>query len=159
MTESILMTTPATLELAPESKPILSEWVLSGEPMSKTVSLARSHDWTSNIIVWECTAGSFTWSYTQDETLVVVSGEAFITNLKGEECRLGPGDFAFFPAGSSCTWRVPRIVRKVAIVRETMWRPLGLCLKLWKKALRVVGIAGKSQFMFVLGAYPWWGPS
>lgn len=155
MSKSILMTTPAKLKLEPEARPITPDWVLSGSPMTITTSLARSRDWTSNIVVWECTAGSFNWFYTQDETLVVVSGEAFITDEKGEERRLGPGDFAFFPSGASCVWRVPQIVRKVAIVRETMWQPLGLCLKLWKKLLREVGLAGKSQFLLLLVAYPW----
>ena len=35
-------------------------------------------------------------------------------------------------------------IRKVAVLRETMWRPLGVCLKAWKKLLRIVGLAGKS---------------
>jgi hypothetical protein len=108
------------------------------------------------MVVWECSAGSFNWFYTQDEALFVVSGEAFISNGKGEECRLGPGDFGFFPAGTSCTWRVPHCVRKVAVVRETMWRPLGLGLKAWSKFLRVVGRAGKSPLMLVLPACASW---
>ena len=41
----------------------------------------------------------------------IISGEVFVTNEKGEECRLGPGDVAFFPAGSRSTWRVPVAVR------------------------------------------------
>jgi len=145
VSKSILMITPVALELEPDGKPITADWVLSGTPVSRTANLARSHDWTSKSLVWECTAGLFNWFYTEDESLVVISGEAFIMNGKGEERRLGPGDFAFFPAGSSCTWRVPHLVRKVAIVRETMWRPLGFCLKVWKKLLRLTGIAGKSQ--------------
>ena len=155
MSRSILTATPASLDLDVVGKSISPDWILSGSPMSKTKSLARSQDWTSNIVVWECTAGSFNWFYAQDETLVVVSGEAFITNHQGEERRLGPGDFAFFPAGTSCVWRVPEIVRKVAIVRETIWRPLGLCLKAWKKLLRTVGLAGKSQFMLGVAAGLW----
>src|SRR5277367_5263618 len=139
MSRSIVMTTPATLELEPQARPILPGWVLSGKPAQRTKSLARSHDWTSNMVVWECSAGSFNWHYSQDETLFVVSGEAFISNGTGEERCLGPGDFAFFPAGTSATWRVPSKVRKVAVVRETLWRPLGFCLKAWSKLLRVSG--------------------
>jgi hypothetical protein len=106
--------------------------------------VVRSHDWTSNIDVWECTAGSFHWHYSKDEAVIVVSGEAFITNEKGEERRLGPGDLGFFPAGTSFTWRIPERVRKIAVLHETMWRPLGFGLKVYKKLLRITGIAGES---------------
>jgi uncharacterized cupin superfamily protein len=144
MSSVILMATVASMNLEVEPRPITPDWVSSGTPMSRTKSLARSRDWTANIVVWECTAGSFLWHYSQDETLFVVSGEAFISNENGTERRLGPGDFGFFPAGSSCLWRVPDVVRKIAIVRETMWRPLGFCLKAWKKLLRSAGMAGKA---------------
>ena len=73
MFKSIVLTTPGTIDLGPEAKPIFPGSVLSGTPASRTKSLARSHDWTSNIVIWECTAGSFTWNYSQDEALVVVS--------------------------------------------------------------------------------------
>jgi uncharacterized cupin superfamily protein len=156
MSKSILMATPATEELEPEGRPILPNWVLNGTPVSRTKNLARSNDWTSNMVIWECSAGTFNWFYTQDEMLFVVSGEAYIINSKGKESRLVPGDFGFFPAGTSCTWRVPHCVRKVAVIRETMWRPLGFCLKVWSKLLRVVGLAGKSPLMIVLAScVPW----
>jgi uncharacterized cupin superfamily protein len=102
--------------------------------------VVRSHDLTSDIVVWECTAGRFECQYHQDEALIVVAGEAFITDDKGEERRLGPGDLGFFPAGTSCIWRVPESVRKIAVLRETMWRPVGLGLKIWKRLLRIVGL-------------------
>lgn len=144
MSKEIVTATPATFELRPETEPILSSWVLTGTPVTRSKNVVRSHDWTSNIVVWECTAGSFNWHYSKDEVVVVVSGEAFITNEKGEERRLGPGDLAFFPAGRTSTWRVPERVRKVAVLRETMWRPLGFGLKVVKKLLRMVGVGGES---------------
>lgn len=101
----------------------------------------RSHDLTSDIVVWECTAGRFECHYSQDEVVMVVAGEVFITHQNGEEQRLGPGDLGFFPAGTSCVWRVPVSVRKIAVLRETMWRPVGLGLKIWKRLLRTVGIS------------------
>ena len=155
MSKSIVMATPATEELEPEAKPLPPAWVLSGTPATRTKNLARSHDWTSNMVIWEC-AGSFNWHYTKDEVLVVISGEAFITHGNVEERRLGPGDFDFFPRGTSCTWRVPSGVRKVAFLRETMWRPLGICLKVWSKFLRVVGLGGKSPLMLALTAWASW---
>jgi len=54
----------------------------------------------------------------------------------GEEHRFGAGDIAFFPAGTACTWRVTEYIRKVAVVRETIWPPLGFVLKVSKKILR-----------------------
>jgi EutQ-like cupin domain len=51
--------------------------------------------------------------------------------------QLRPGDLVFFPAGSSCTWRVTVCIRKSAVLRETMWPALGLALKVTKKLLRM----------------------
>ena len=144
VSREIVTVTPSALELGSESVPISPSWVLSGRPLTRTKNVARSYDWTSNTVVWECTAGSFTWHYDKDEVAVIVSGEAVITNEKGEERRLGPGDLVFFPAGSSSRWRVPEGVRKIAILHEPMWRPLGLGLKVCKKLLRMAGMGHES---------------
>jgi uncharacterized cupin superfamily protein len=139
---SIVMATPASVDLDPE--PIPQEWILSGTPVARSKNLVRSRDWTSSVVVWDCTAGRFTWHYSQDETILVISGEAFLLLENGEERRFGPGEVGFFPSGTTCTWRVADYIRKVAVLRESMWRPLGFCLKAWKKLLRVMGLAGKS---------------
>ena len=147
---SIVVATAATVELEPE--PIPSDWILSGSPEARCKKLVRSRDWTSHLVVWDCTPGSFKWNYSMDETIVIISGEAFMINDRGEERRFGPGDLAFFPAGSSCSWRVTQTLRKVGILRESMWRPLGLGLKVWRKVLRTAGLAGKSPLIFVITA-------
>ena len=139
---SIVMTIPANVDLDPE--PLPSEWILSGTPVARSKILVRSRDWTSSVVVWDCTAGSFTWHYSQDETIFVISGEAFLLLENGSERRFGPGEVGFFPAGTTCTWRVAQSIRKVAVLRESMWRPLGLCLKVWKKLLRTLGLSAKS---------------
>jgi uncharacterized protein len=139
---SIVMTVPTNVELDPE--PLPQEWILSGAPVARSKILVRSRDWTSSVVVWDCTAGSFTWHYSQDETIFVISGEAFLQLENGSERRFGPGEVGFFPAGTTCTWRVAESIRKVAVLRESMWRPLGFCLKAWKKLLRMVGLSGKS---------------
>ena len=136
MPREIVVATPTACELGAESMPILPHQVLSGTPISRVKKVVRSRDWTSHVVVWECTGGKFEWRYRQDEVAVIVSGEAFITTDAGQERRLVPGDVVFFPAGSSSTWRVPDRVRKVAVIRETMWWPLGLGLKALKKLLR-----------------------
>src|SRR5262245_47920666 len=94
----------AAVDLQPA--PISPKWILAGTPQARSKTLAKSHDGTSSILVWECSAGRFNWHYSEEELAVVIHGEAFITNEKGEERRLGQGDTGFFPAGSSCTWRV-----------------------------------------------------
>src|ERR1041384_2237617 len=84
---------------------ITSDWVLDGRPETRSKQLARSRDGSSYAMVWDCTAGQFNWHYSKDETLVVLTGEAFISTEKGQERRIGPGDIVFFPAGTSATWR------------------------------------------------------
>jgi uncharacterized cupin superfamily protein len=139
---SIVMLTPGTVELEPE--PFHPGWVVSGSPQARCKKVARSHDRTSHIVVWDCTPGSFKWHYGMDEAIVIISGEAFMINDKGEERRFGPGDLGFFPAGTSCTWRITQPLRKVGILKESMGRPLGLAVKAWHKLLRIVGLAGES---------------
>jgi len=138
MPREIVIAQPTAFELSPEEMPISPNWVLSGTPTSRIKSVVRSRDWTSHVVVWECTGGTFKWRYRQDEVVVIVSGEVFITTEEGQERRLGPGDLAVFPAGSSSTWRVPERVRKVAVIRETMWWPLGLGLKVLKKLVSLI---------------------
>lgn len=142
MSKLIVTATPANVDLEPE--PIPPKWILSGTPVARSHKLATSHDWTSTIVVWDCTAGSFKWHYGQDEVILVISGEAVRIRENGEEQRFGPGDLGFFPAGTSCTWRVDDHIRKVAVLRESVWRPLGFILKVSKKLLRLMGFAGKS---------------
>jgi uncharacterized cupin superfamily protein len=40
------------------------------------------------------------WHYAVDETVHIISGEVIVTDEQGRVHRLGPGDMAFFPAGS-----------------------------------------------------------
>jgi uncharacterized cupin superfamily protein len=107
----------------------------------RTWNILRSHDLTSDLMVWECSAGRFECHYSVDEVVIIVGGEVFITDATGEERRLGLGDLGFFPAGSSAVWRIPVSVRKIAVLRETMWRPIGIALKVWKRLLRMAGLA------------------
>ena len=139
---SIVMAVPANVELEPE--PLPKEWILGGNPVARSKNLVRSRDWALSVVVWDCTPGQFRWHYSQDETILVISGVAFLQLENGDERRFGPGDVGFFPAGTTCNWRVSEHIRKVAVLKESMWRPLGMCLKAWKKLLRTVGLAGKS---------------
>ena len=142
MSKSIVIAAAASVDLEPA--PISPDWILAGAPEARTRVVAKSHDRTSYVMVWECTPGRFNWHYTQDEELVVISGEVFITTETGEERRLGPGDWALFPARSSATWRVTERFRKVAFFREPIPRPLAFCLRAWNKLLRVGGLLSTS---------------
>jgi len=135
VSKSIVIAPTADADL--RATPIMPDAVLNGTPHTRSKELARSHDRTSHVMLWDCTAGRFTWYYSRDETLVVLDGEAFITNDKGEERRIGTGDVVFFPAGTSSRWYVPEYIRKVAFLRQSMPRPIGFGVRVWNLMLRV----------------------
>jgi len=151
MAAPIVIDVASTADL--QRTPISGDWVLEGTPLTRSRELARSRDLTSFVMVWDCTAGRFNWHYNKDETLVVLSGEAFIT-IENVERRIGAGDVVFFPAGSSSTWRVPNYIKKVAFLRHTMPRPLGFGVLAWNRFLRMVGVAGRSPAMAPAGLKP-----
>jgi uncharacterized cupin superfamily protein len=132
--KSVLRINAGSVDLEPD--PIPADWILDGDPQASVNTLVRSRDWSSTVVVWDCTPGSFKWHYSKDETAHFLFGQAFMIDPAGEEHRFGAGDIAFFPAGTTCTWRITEHIRKVAVVRETIWRPLGFFLKLSKKILR-----------------------
>src|ERR1041385_63249 len=102
MSKSVLIAAATTADL--NATPITRDWVIDGKPETKSKEMGRSHDRTSYVMVWDCTAGRFNWHYNKDETLVVISGEAFISDQNGGERRIGPGDIVFFQAGTSAAW-------------------------------------------------------
>jgi len=154
VSESILSSTLANVELEPGTIP--EEWVISGSPETRSKILGRTKDLLALVIVWECGAVSYKWHYNQDEAYIVLSGEGFMTDVHGVERRYGAGDVAFFPAGTDSTWRHPDHFRKVALLKEAIWRPLGLGLKVGNKLLRAVGLMGKSPLMLTLAAWTSW---
>jgi uncharacterized protein len=135
VSNAVLLVNPGHIEL--QSEPIPTQWILSGAPEARGTKLTTSSDHTSSVVVWECTPGSFRWQYHQDETALITSGEALITFEGGSECHLRPGDLVFFPAGSSCIWRITAQIRKSGVLRETVWPFPGLALKIAKKTLKL----------------------
>jgi hypothetical protein len=142
MDQNIVIAATGAMDLAPA--PIAENWILSGNPEARSKVLATSADGTSFIMVWECTPGRFNWHYADDETVVLLAGEVFISNADGAERRCGPGDMLFFPAGSSATWRITNRVRKVAVLRHALPFPVGIGLRVWNKFLRVLGLRESS---------------
>ncbi len=89
-------------------------------------------------MVWTCTPGKFHWYYAVDETLYILEGEVFVTDHNDEVRRLGPGDVAFFPAGSHSVWQVTKDLRKIAFCRQTMPTLAGYGLRAFNKFINVL---------------------
>ena len=132
--------TARTSEIGLEPAPFPVQWVMEGRPQAYAKEIARSRDGTMTVTIWSCTTGRFRWQYTVDETVHIVSGEVFILDHGNSERRLGPGDTAFFPAGSSSIWRVTRDVLKVAVCRCPMPRAAGLAIRIWNRISRATRI-------------------
>jgi hypothetical protein len=95
-------------------------------------------------MAWSCTPGRFTWRYRVDEFIHILSGEIFVTDENGQRRRLGPGDMVFFPAGSVSDWHVTEEVRKLAVCRHSMPRPLGFALRAWNKLVAMLANPGEA---------------
>ncbi len=150
MSEPIRFAAPADVELVPD--PIRPNWIIEGKPEARSLRLAESADGTSMVMAWSCTAGRFRWCYAVDETVHIISGEVLVTDGSGATRCLGPGDMAFFPAGSRSTWTVPKEVRKLAVCRHSMPRPFGHVLRAWNKAVDIV--TGFSAGQRPIGKHP-----
>src|SRR6202167_1508241 len=150
VSQTVIFAAPAEVELAPA--PIPAHWIVDGTLQAYSKRLATSADGTSSIMAWSCTPGRFKWLYNVDETLHIISGEIFVTSEKGESRRLGPGDMAFFPAGSRSIWHVTKEVRKLAFCRHSMPRPLGYALRVWNKLAAI--LSGCAEDAEVLASRP-----
>ena len=134
--KAITFAVPADLKL--KSAPIPADWVIEGNPQARSRRLSTSPDTTSSTMVWTCTPGKFNWHYNVDETLYILEGEVFVTNEKDEVRRLGPGDLAFFPAGSDSVWRVTKDIRKIAFCRQSMPLAAGFGLRAMNKFINIL---------------------
>jgi uncharacterized cupin superfamily protein len=147
MSGLILSATLTNVTLEPGSIP--SEWLLSGQPETRSKLLGKTQDRLGYVVLWECGAVSYKWHYSNDEAYIVLSGEGFMTDEKGVEHRFGPGDVAFFPAGTKATWRHPDHFRKVAVLKDSVWPPLAFGLKVWSKVFRRLRLSFGSPFMLL----------
>ena len=119
-------------DIALEPAPIQADWIIDGDPQARNRVLSKSQDGAAFTLLWDCTAGAFTWRYDIDETIHVLEGGATLTDASGTRA-IEAGDVVFFPAGSVATWRVRNYVRKVAFFRRPGPRPVGLALRAWNK--------------------------
>lgn len=125
----VVISVPADAKLV--AAPIPKKWILEGKPEARSAVLSRSPDNAAVTVVWETTKGVFRWHFQIDETINVLDGEVFVTDQDHREHRLGPGDVAYFPAGTWSTWRVPDHLRKIAFVRHGMAKPIARLSRAW----------------------------
>ena len=115
-------------------------WVISGVPATRSAMLDRSRDGLAFTAVWECPPSEFKWHYDVDEVIYVLAGKAVLT-YDGKSAEIGPGTVVTFHAGTVVHWRVIEEVRKFAVWRHTMPRPLGnlvvLASRIYWKMVRV----------------------
>ena len=137
MSHPVVFAVPADIELA--AAPIPPHWITEGAPVAKSKRLGTSADGTASIMAWSCTPGRFTWRYTVDEIIHIISGEISVTDENGQSRRLVAGDMVFFPAGSVSHWHVIKEVRKLAVCRQSMPRLFGLALRIWNKLAALLG--------------------
>jgi uncharacterized protein len=91
-------------------------WILTGNPVARSGTIAKASDNLLSCNVWDCTAGKFQWIYHCDEIVHILEGEVTVTEPdKTHDLRVG--DVAFFPAGKVTVWEVPSYVKKFAIHR------------------------------------------
>ncbi len=120
------------------SAPIRADWILEGQPKTRAEEIAHTDDGSTQVFIWETTAGRFNWFYSQDEIVTIIDGEVFVTDGSKLERRLGPGDVAFFPQGAATTWRVPDHVRKIATLKHMLPGPIASVVRWLRMAKNLV---------------------
>jgi uncharacterized protein len=120
------------------SAPIEPSWVVAGAPRARCAELSRSRCGGALTVVWDCTAGDFDWTYTENETVHILEGEAIIDDGTGKRT-IRPGDVFLFPAGSTFRWRVPVYVKKLAFLHVPIPPPAFLAVRVMRKLGRIAG--------------------
>lgn len=100
--------------------PINPGWIVSGTPRARAGLHSPSIDGRASTHIWDCTEGSFWWTFGDDETVVILEGEVRVTTEQGETRLLGQGDIAYFAGGTRAFWEVQTYVRKIAFCRQVI---------------------------------------
>ncbi|MDO6962674.1 cupin domain-containing protein [Rhizobium alvei] len=104
--------------------PIKAEWIVSGNPKARAGLHSPSLDGGAATNIWDCTAGSFWWTFYSEETVMILEGEVRVTSEAGETRVLKPGDIAYFAQDSRALWEIERYVKKVAFCRHKPSNPV-----------------------------------
>ena len=106
--------------VALEDSPINPNWIVSGAPHARVGLHSPSIDGRASTHIWDCTAGSFWWTFGDEETVVILEGEVRVTTEQGESRTLRQGDIAYFAGGTRALWEVEGYVRKIAFCRQVI---------------------------------------
>ena len=136
-TESMGELQAAQVNLSPS--PIRASWVLEGNPIARNRLVSVSADGAAKSYIWDCTAGRFNWFYGADETIYVIEGGVVVKDASGAARRLVAGDTYLFPAGARAEWHVENYIRKFAIIRSPLPRPLVLAKRGYQFLRRLMG--------------------
>jgi len=107
-------------EVVLDDAPINPDWIVSGAPHARAGLHSPSIDGRASTHIWDCTAGSFWWTFGDDETVVILEGEVRVTTEQGESRTLRHGDIAYFAGGTRALWEVEGYVRKIAFCRQVI---------------------------------------
>ena len=63
---------------------------------------------------WGCGVSNFPWTYSDDETALILEGEVTVTpdDKSLPAVTIKAGDFVKFPKDMSCTWDVTKAINK-----------------------------------------------
>ena len=127
------------------ASPIVPAWIVAGNPVARATELMRSADLSASTVIWECTAGTFDWTYHCDETIHILEGSIVLSDAGNPPRRLGPGDVVFFPKGSQVRWEVEGYVKKIAFFRSVVPNPLTGVYKVLRKIKRALKSSPKAE--------------
>ncbi|SEB14277.1 MULTISPECIES: cupin domain-containing protein [unclassified Mycobacterium] len=99
--------------------PIDPSWVVDGHPRARSRRWHTSSDSAVEFYIWDCSAGTFDWTFYSEEAVHIVAGEVRIGDPQ-TGIWLRPGDSAVFAAGTTHRWHVPDYVRKHATLRTPL---------------------------------------
>ena len=147
--ESIIGLGASRADLMPS--PIRANWVLEGNPIARNQLLSVSADGNARSYIWDCTAGRFNWFYEADETVYVIEGGVVLKDRAGAARRLCAGDTIFFPAGAQAEWHVENYIRKFALIRTPLPKPLVLARQGYRYVKRLFSGCARTRDAGALG--------
>ncbi|MBT9519200.1 MAG: DUF861 domain-containing protein [Methyloversatilis discipulorum] len=90
--------------------------VLDGTPDHSGTHLFGEFNGALQAGVWECTEGTFKYTYPGDEICVIVEGEVNIIDMSGRVTALSAGSVFFTVKGESVVWEIKKRVRKIFMI-------------------------------------------
>ncbi len=122
------MITRKAIHFRLEPAPIEPTWVLEGNPIATSTVLFQSPDRLATTLIWECTPGKFYWHYHSEESILLIEGAVMLLTETGIR-ELRPGDAAVFMPGDVIMWHITERVRKFAVWRTPVGKPLALAVR------------------------------